>query len=121
MTNQLPGSLTTVPQTRALLIGAVARAVRKPCPGAHVLLGGLLALGQSATAVELSDLDGRNGFAISGIRPDVVSAAGDVNGDGVADFLIGGARYPSTSQAYVVFGRGDAFPADLDPTPLDGS
>ena len=43
--------------------------------------------------LELSSLDGRNGFQISGEAADnetgfCVSSAGDVNNDGFADFLV---------------------------------
>ncbi len=68
--------------------------------------------------VELSEVEaGRGGFAIRGIAAgDIsgssVSGASDVNGDGLADLLVGAgladARYPSLSgAAYVVFGRED--------------
>ena len=62
----------------------------------------------------LSDLNGSNGFAINGIRADdssgsSVSSAGDVNGDGFDDLIIGanGANpngISSAGQSYVVFG-----------------
>ncbi len=73
-------------------------------------------------ALDLSTLDGTNGFALSGIDFDDLSSfsvacAGDVNGDGISDLLIGAYRAKSTSksaqergahddtgEAYVVFG-----------------
>ena len=70
----------------------------------------------NGTAVELSDVAaGTGGFVVNGIDPDdesgfSVSGAGDVNGDGLADLIIG-ARYadpPSDGDAgesYVVFGK----------------
>ena len=61
--------------------------------------------------------DGSSGFVLSGIDEDdrsgwSVSAAGDVNGDGIDDFIIGaiGADPGGDSYAgesYVVFGRAD--------------
>jgi len=66
---------------------------------------------------ELSSLNGSNGFVINGeaARDNAVrsvSAAGDINGDGVDDLTIG-ARYAdpngsSSGRSYVVFGRGDS-------------
>src|SRR4028119_2269097 len=64
----------------------------------------------------LSDLNGSNGFALNGIAEfDLsgvsVSSAGDVNGDGFDDLIIG-ARNASPNgisnagQSYVVFGQG---------------
>jgi hypothetical protein len=64
--------------------------------------------------------DGSAGFILQGIAESdsagrAVSAAGDVNGDGIDDLLIGaylaGARFSTPGQAYVVFGRPTGFPA----------
>jgi len=73
-------------------------------------------------------LNGTNGFAIQGAAAGdyvggAVSSAGDVNGDGLDDILIGveRAEYDSsinpatgTGRAYVVFGRSTAFPATIN-------
>jgi hypothetical protein len=69
---------------------------------------------------DLASLDGRNGFALNGIAGDdfsgrSVSEAGDVNGDGSDDLIIGavGAEVNGNEyagQSYVVFGR----PTDSD-------
>src|SRR4028119_247463 len=79
----------------------------------------------------LSDLDGSNGFAINGIAAydesgRSVSSAGDVNGDGFDDLIIGafladpnGISY--AGQSYVVFGSNSGFGADLNLSTLDGS
>jgi hypothetical protein len=84
--------------------------------------------------LNLSDLDGTNGFRLSGVAPSdrsggAVSSAGDVNGDGLADLLIGanGADPNGTDSGaiYVVFGRNTAqpgpFPATLNLCILDGT
>ena len=60
----------------------------------------------------LSSLNGTNGFKLDGENNNdysgySVSAAGDINGDGYADLLIGACGYPSgncTGRSYVVFG-----------------
>ena len=81
----------------------------------YVVFGGA---GVGSTGVlELSDRDGANGFVIDGIdRDDLsgwpVSGAGDVNGDGVDDLLIGApVRFSNGNEdagaSYVVFGGGD--------------
>ena len=76
-----------------------------------------------STSLDLSSLDGANGFKISGETAGdqsgfSVASAGDVNGDGYADLIIG-ARHaspngPQTGASYVVFGRGGGFTPNLD-------
>ena len=79
---------------------------------------------------DLRTLDGHNGFAILGRNERdysgwSVSGAGDVNGDGVADLIIGtdqvspGGRF-AAGASYVVFGHKDGFTAELDLGTLDG-
>jgi hypothetical protein len=68
--------------------------------------------------------DGSAGFVLRGIDADdlsgiSVSSAGDVNGDGIADLIIGAAAAdPGNSQdageSYVVFGRESGYPAVFD-------
>ena len=79
----------------------------------------------------LWDLNGSNGFAINGIATydnsgRSVSSAGDVNGDGFDDVIIGarfadgnGIRY--AGQSYVVFGSNSGFDAGLNLEELNGS
>ncbi|MHC5777384.1 beta strand repeat-containing protein [Nostoc sp.] len=77
----------------------------------------------------LSNLNGTNGFAINGIKADgsgySVSSAGDINGDGIADLIIG-TPYASpngswSGQSYVVFGRKGGFDAQLNLSTLNGT
>jgi uncharacterized repeat protein (TIGR01451 family) len=81
-------------------------------------------------ALDLSALTGGDGFVINGASEferagSVVSTAGDVNGDGLDDLLIG-APYADVSgyasgRSYVVFGRSTGFSALLELSALSGS
>ena len=81
--------------------------------------------------VELQDIDGNNGFVLNGItRGDrlgrSLSSAGDINGDGFDDIIIGAYQADSNSktsagESYVVFGSNSGFDNDLDLSNLDGS
>ena len=82
-----------------------------------------------AANLDLSTLDGRNGFKLSGVarRPErlSVASAGDVNGDGFADLIVGAAMPIRTAvdsgASYVVFGKAAGFAANLDLSTLDGT
>ena len=79
----------------------------------HVLFGAAAGLG---TSVDLDSLDGSNGFVIPGVASTdsggpSLHAAGDVNGDGLGDILVG---------QYVVFGS-NQFDARLETSSLNGS
>ncbi|MEM9682466.1 MAG: hypothetical protein AAF942_04295 [Pseudomonadota bacterium] len=76
----------------------------------------------------ISDLDGTNGFRIEGVDgpfPESIRAAGDVNGDGIDDVIVGSAGSSVTGdepeEAFVVFGRNGGFTAALDVSDLDGT
>src|SRR4028118_39237 len=81
--------------------------------------------------LNLSELNGSNGFAINGIAAGdfsgkSVSSAGDVNGDGIDDLIIGAVSadpngIPNAGQSYVVFGSNSGFGADLNLSELNGS
>jgi len=75
--------------------------------------------------IEVSELDGTNGFVLFGLtfNGDVgssVSSAGDVNGDGLNDFMVGepGAYnpFPDTGNGHIVFGSNQSFPATINLT-----
>jgi FG-GAP repeat/RTX calcium-binding nonapeptide repeat (4 copies) len=83
-----------------------------------------------APSLNVSALNGTNGFAIDGKAEgdfsSRVSAAGDVNGDGFDDLIVGafgadpnGNAYAGTS--YVVFGSPKAFPANFKLSGLNGT
>ncbi|MEQ1815185.1 MAG: hypothetical protein ABL861_01700 [Nitrosomonas sp.] len=83
-----------------------------------------------SAAMDLSSLDGSNGFRLDGETADdrsgySVSTAGDVNGDGFDDLIVGAYRAdPNGSysgSSYVVFGKASGFSATMDLSSLDGS
>ena len=76
-------------------------------------------------SLDLSNLNGSNGFAISGVSAYdesgiSVSAAGDINGDGIDDLIIG-APYAGAGVSYVVFGSDQGFTSPLNLSALNGS
>jgi hypothetical protein len=83
-----------------------------------------------SASLNLSTLNGTNGFRINGIARDdlsgtSVSSAGDINGDGIDDLIIG-ARIASpngsrSGQSYVVFGSRSAFSSDINLSTLTGT
>jgi hypothetical protein len=94
---------------------------------AYVVFGRSSGLGAS---FNLSTIDGNNGFTLSGTHANdllghSVSSAGDVNGDGLDDLIIGAhhadASHTDSGKTYVVFGRSSGFDASLDLNSLDGS
>jgi VCBS repeat-containing protein len=80
-----------------------------------------------SSSLELSSLDGSNGFAIKGIDfrdkfGSSVSGVGDINGDGIDDLIIGAPEASSYSgESYVVFGSDASFSSSLELSSLDGS
>ncbi|WP_442940157.1 beta strand repeat-containing protein [Nostoc sp.] len=82
--------------------------------------------------LNLSTLNGSNGFAINGINAydglgESVSSAGDINSDGIDDLIIGArSAYPNggingSGQSYVVFGSKGGFDAQLNLSTLNGT
>ena len=83
-----------------------------------------------APVIDLSLLDGSNGFTVKGYHPSGqlgrVSSAGDINGDGIDDLVIGAdvaddlAPYRG-GEVYVIFGTDQGFDAEVDVSALDGA
>ena len=69
----------------------------------------------SSSSIELSELDGTDGFVINGVAPNdlsgnSVSNAGDINGDGIDDLIIGASFADRNGnffvgESYIVFGQ----------------
>ncbi len=83
------------------------------------------------SVLNLSDLNGSNGFVINGIDSEdfsgsSVSSAGDINNDGIDDILIGAYGADPNGQSiagetYVVFGKDGGFDPVLNLSELNGS
>lgn len=112
-----------------ILIGAYNADPAGVITGAAYVVFGGPGVGANG-AVELSSLDGTNGFVLPGIDADdhcglAVAPAGDVDGDGVDDLIIGafsadpnGGR---SGESYVIFGSVDVGSGgSIDLSTLDG-
>lgn len=83
-----------------------------------------------ANSFNLSDLDGTNGFRLNGIAAGdfsglAVSNAGDINGDGFADVIIGaeqadGGGINDSGETYIVFGAAGGFAPQVELSSLNG-
>ena len=79
-----------------------------------------------AANINLSILNGTGGFKLSGIEANdqsgfSVSGAGDVNGDGFSDLIIGAPiANIGHGESYVVFGKAGGFGSNINLSSLDG-
>ena len=76
--------------------------------------------------LEASNLNGSNGFRLNGAEAfdkssRSVSSAGDFNGDGFGDVIIGTGDDFYVRPSYVVFGRASGFDATMELSSLDGT
>jgi hypothetical protein len=104
----------------------------RPDPGGTTSGASYVVFGQAAgfaSTLDLSTLDGKTGFRLDAVASDdqtgfSVASAGDVNGDGFDDVIIGAYRAdPSgtdSGASYVVFGQAAGFASTLDLSTLDG-
>ena len=124
----------TLPAAIAVAVNSALR-VSTRLPYGYLLAATLMNTSSLAQAqgfpasIFLTDLDGSNGFVINGVDArdfsgSSVSDAGDINGDGVADVIIGASPngYSSTGESYVIFGGSVAGGGgSLDLSSLDGA
>lgn len=113
-----------------LLIGALSADLsgRVDAGISYVVYGRQGGFGPS---LDLGSLTAATGFAITGVNAfdfsgASVGAAGDVNGDGLADFLIGApwgeaSQGTNAGETYLVFGRASGFGTGLDLSTLNGT
>ena len=89
-------------------------------------LSPVLVHSQFSAVEELSGINGSNGFVLNGESNNdnagnSVSEAGDINGDGIGDIIVGARFAGSGGKAYVVYGKTNGFPPSLDLSGLNGS
>ena len=105
-----------------LIVGA--HGVASYTGASYVVFG---AAGGFASSIDLSTLDGSTGFRLDGVAVGdraggLVSPAGDVNGDGFDDLIVGANGVAGfTGASYVVFGAAGGFASSIDLSELDGT
>jgi Ca2+-binding RTX toxin-like protein len=112
-----------------LLIGARNTSVGGQAAGAAYILFGHA--GAFSATVSAGTLNGTDGFRIDGLAAfdslgDSIAPAGDFNGDGLPDFIIG-TRFAdpnglqNAGSSYVIYGRAGGYVPTLDLVALDGT
>ena len=104
-------------------------------PGGRTRAGTVYVLfgqpGSWVTRFDLTTLDGSNGFVVEGLGAGdelgwSVSMAGDINGDGWADLVLGAhdaspSGFSDAGAAYVLLGKASGWPVRFDLTTLNGT
>lgn len=114
-----------------LIIGAASADPNGNLSGESYIVFGGSAVGFGGS-LNLSDLNGSNGFVLNGIDAGdfsgrSVSGAGDINGDGIDDLIVGAhfadpGNNSASGESYVVFGGGTVGSSGvLELSSLDGS
>ena len=111
-----------------LILGAPAASTNGRFSGKTYVVFGFL--DRLAASINLNELNGSNGFILNGISTynfsgSSVSGAGDINGDGIDDLIIGaplaGSNNLFSGSSYVVFGSDGGFAASINLSELNGS
>jgi hypothetical protein len=121
-------------QVDDLIIGASEASAISGAWEAYVVFGRASSVAQPTpfpAVINLSTLNGSNGFVFGAggatrTLSFAVGPVGDVNGDGIADVAVGAPLFSPggvnlAGSAFVVFGRGTAFPATIATADLDGN
>lgn len=87
----------------------------------YILFGG----GTFPSLMRRSAIDGNNGFMVNGLSANdrlyKISAAGDINNDGINDIILGqSGRNAIAGGAYIIFGSNQGFPAEFNLSNLNG-
>ena len=77
-----------------------------------------------SAVLDLAGFDSKLGFRVDGPHANAqlgfsVASAGDLNGDGIDDLILGGP--PNAGQVWIIYGSGGGFPANFDVNTLNGA
>ena len=108
-----------------LAIGA-PNAFGSVASGVAYVLFGSTTLGADISASTIGQIGGAAGFRVDGVATNQglgvsVGPAGDVNGDGIADFMIGGHGSNAGSAGFVIFGKSSAFASTFSTSAINGT